>query len=259
MSLAKRVIPCLDVDQGRVVKGLKFVDIREAGDPVAHAKRYSEQGADELMFLDITASHEGRKIILDMVEEVAEQLFVPLSVGGGLSRCQDARDLLNAGADKVSINTAAVTNPGLISEMASRFGRQCVIVAIDARAREPDGDGKNNGWDVCTHGGRSRSGLEAVEWAQQAAELGAGEILLTSMDRDGTGEGYDLSLLRAVCDQVDIPVIASGGAGTLAHMAEGLIQGGADAILAASVFHFDKFTIAQTKQYLAEQGLPIRL
>ena len=255
MALTKRIIPCLDIDQGRVVKGLKFVDIREAGDPVMHARRYSEQGADEIMFLDITASHEGRKTTLATVESVAEQLFVPLSVGGGLRSCQDARDLLNAGADKISVNTAAVSNPELISQLASRFGRQCVVVAIDARAKQ----NAHHEWEVCTHGGRRRTGMDAVAWAGRAAELGAGEILLTSMDKDGTGEGYDVPLLRAVNERVDIPVIASGGAGTLEHLVEGLHQGRADAILAASIFHFNKMTIAEVKQHLAEQKLPVRL
>jgi len=252
--LTKRIIPCLDVKGGRVVKGVSFVDLIDAGDPVEAARAYEEQGADELVFLDITASHEGRKTIIDVVERTAAEVFMPLTVGGGISAISDIRDLLHAGTDKVSINTSAVENPELVKESAERFGSQCIVVAIDAKRRT---DGAP-GWEVYTHGGRRPRGLDAVEWAVEAARLGAGEILLTSMDRDGTKDGYDIALTSAVASAVTIPVIASGGAGTLEHIFEALERGGADAALAASIFHFGVYTIAETKKYLAKRGLPVR-
>ncbi len=251
--LAKRIIPCLDVKEGRVVKGTKFLRLRDAGDPVQCACLYDREGADELVFLDITASHEKRKILLDVVRRTAEKVFMPLTVGGGVSSVRDIRALLNAGADKVSINTAAVKRLTLVKEASDQFGAQCIVVAIDAR-REAKG-----AWGVYTHGGRSRTGLDAVAWAQRVEALGAGEILLTSMDRDGTKAGYDLELLRAVSTAVRIPVIASGGAGNLRHLAEGLTKGRADAVLAASIFHFRKFTIREAKEYLKKKGVPVRL
>ena len=231
--LAKRIIPCLDVTRGRVVKGVNFVALRDAGDPVEIARRYDEQGADEITFLDITASSDDRDLILNVIEDVAAQVFIPLTVGGGVRRVEDVRRLLNAGADKVSINTAAVHNPQLVRDASGRFGAQCIVVAIDAK-RKTAGDG----WEVFTHGGRTPTGLDVIDWARKMQELGAGEILLTSMDRDGTREGFDLALTRAVVDAVDVPVIASGGVGDLVHLAEGVITGGADAVLAASIFHF---------------------
>ncbi len=252
--LAKRVIPCLDVKEGRVVKGTKFLGLRDAGDPVECALYYDRAGADELVFLDITASHEKRGILLDVVRRTAEKAFMPLTVGGGVSRLEDIRALLNAGADKVSINTAAVKNPAFVRAAAARYGSQCIVVAIDAQRR----NGKKAGWDVYTHGGRENSGLDAVAWARTVERLGAGEILLTSMDRDGTKEGYDLALTRAVSEAAGIPVIASGGAGTLAHLADGFKKGKADAVLAASIFHFKKYTVAQTKRYLKKQGILVR-
>jgi len=252
--LTKRIIPCLDVKAGRVVKGVSFVDLIDAGDPVEAARAYEEQGADELVFLDITASHEGRKTIIDVVERTAAEVFMPLTVGGGISTVTDIRDLLHAGTDKVSINTAAVENPELVKEAAERFGSQCIVVAIDAKRRT----GGASGWEVYTHGGRRPRGLDAVSWAVEAARLGAGEILLTSMDRDGTKEGYDIDLTLAVASAVTIPVIASGGAGTLEHIFEALERGGADAALAASIFHFGVYTIGETKEYLAKRGLPVR-
>jgi cyclase len=255
--LAKRIIPCLDVMEGRVVKGVRFIDLRDAGDPVEAALAYDAQGADELVFLDITASHEGREIMLDVVRRTAEGIYMPLTVGGGLRSVEDVRALLRAGADKVSLNTAALARPALIREAAERFGSQCIVVAVDAR-REGGSEGRPR-WGVYTHGGRRPTGRDAVEWAREAAVLGAGEILLTSMDRDGTKDGYDLALTRAIADAVSVPVIASGGAGTLDHLWEGLVEGGADAVLAASIFHFGLHTIAEAKAYLAGRGVAVRV
>jgi cyclase len=261
MALAKRIIPCLDVDRGRVVKGVKFVGLRDAGDPVEIARRYNEQGADELTFLDITASSDERDLILPIVESVAAQVFIPLTVGGGVRKVQDVRRLLNAGADKVSINTAAVHSPQLVADAAGRYGSQCIVVAIDARRVDRAGDARRagHGWEVFTHGGRRATGLDAVEWARKMQELGAGEILLTSMDRDGTRAGFDLELTRAVADAVDVPVIASGGVGALEHLADGVLQGRADAVLAASIFHFGEFTVAQAKEFMAKRGIEMRI
>jgi cyclase len=253
MPLAKRIIPCLDVHAGRVVKGVNFVSLRDAGDPVEIARRYDEAGADEITFLDITASSDARNTIVDVIERVADQVFIPLTVGGGVRSVDDVRKLLNAGADKVSINTSAVDNPDLVSDAACRFGSQAIVVAIDARASGP---GK---WEVYTHGGRKARGLDVIEWARSMAARGAGEILLTSMDRDGTKSGFDLELTRAVSDAVGVPVIASGGVGTLEHLALGIERGGADAVLAASVFHFGEITIAQAKHFLAARGIEMRL
>ena len=253
--LSKRIIPCLDVKDGRVVKGVRFVDLRDAGDPVEAAVAYDAQGADELVFLDITASHENRKIMLDVVARTAEGMYMPLTVGGGIRGIEDVRALLRAGADKVSLNTAALERPPLIREAAERFGSQCIVVAIDAR-REP---GPVARWGVFTHGGRRPAGRDAVEWAREAARLGAGEILLTSMDRDGTKDGYDLELTRAIADAVTVPVIASGGAGSLEHLVEGVTDGGADAALAASIFHFGIHTIAEAKAYMRDRGVEVRL
>ena len=255
MSLAKRIIPCLDVTAGRVVKGVNFVGLRDAGDPVEIARRYDEQGADELTFLDITASSDDRDIILHIIEAVAEQVFIPLTVGGGVRTVEDVRRLLNAGADKVSINTSAVTNPELVRECADKFGSQAIVVAVDAKAVSPD----NDRWEVFTHGGRNPTGLDAVAWAQKMQQLGAGEILLTSMDRDGTKIGFNLPLTRAVSDAVSIPVIASGGVGNLQHLADGVLQGHADAVLAASIFHFGEYTVEQAKRLMREQGIEVRL
>ncbi len=252
MGLAKRIIPCLDVDAGRVVKGVRFVDIRDAGDPVEVAKRYDVQGADELCFLDITASSDERETLVPVVEAVAAEVFIPLTVGGGVRTLEDIRKLLNAGADKVSINSAAVKTPDFIREASARFGAQCIVVAIDAKA-----DGKGS-WEVFTHGGRKPTGIDAVAWARQMADYGAGEILLTSMDRDGTREGFDLALTRAVSEAVPIPVIASGGVGSLTHLAEGVTQGGADAVLAASIFHFGEHTVAEAKNLMREQAIEVR-
>ena len=254
--LARRIIPCLDVKDGRVVKGVNFVGLRDAGDPVEIAQRYDQEGADELTFLDITASHERRKIILDVVRRTAESVFMPLTVGGGVRELADIRDLLNAGADKVSINTAAVQQPDFVRDAAMRFGSQCIVVAIDAKRVV---GGAPPRWEVYTHGGRTPAGLDAVEWAQRMEAHGAGEILLTSMDRDGTKEGYDLPLTRAIADAVNVPVIASGGVGTLEHIYEGLTAGGATAALAASIFHYREFTVRQCKEYLAARGVPVRL
>ena len=254
--LAKRIIPCLDVKEGRVVKGTNFLGLRDAGDPVVCAKYYDRQGADELVFLDITASHKKRKIILEVVKKTAEKVFIPLTVGGGIGSLRDIRRLLNAGADKVSMNTSAVKNPGLVKNAARRFGAQCIVVAIDAKRALGNRKGK---WDVYTHGGRNRTPLDAVSWAKKVERLGAGEILLTSMDRDGTKKGYDLDLVRAVSQTVRIPVIASGGVGTLQHLADGLIKAKADAVLAASIFHFKKFTIKEAKLYLRRKGVLVRL
>lgn len=252
--LAKRIIPCLDIAGGRVVKGVKFVELRDAGDPVEAARAYEAQGADELAFLDITASHEARETIEDVVRAVAAVVFMPLTVGGGIRTVADIRRMLLAGADKVSVNTAAVKNPDLISEGAAQFGSQCIVLAIDAR-RRPDG----RGWEVYTHGGRIPTGLDAVQWAIEGVKRGAGEILLTSMDADGTKAGYDLALTRAVAESVPAPVIASGGAGTLQHLAEAVTEGRADAVLAASIFHFGEFTIGEAKEFLHKQGIPVRL
>jgi cyclase len=251
--LAKRIIPCLDVTAGRVVKGVSFVELRDAGDPVEIARRYDEQGADELTFLDITASSDDRGIIFRIIEQVAEQVFIPLTVGGGVREVQDVRNLLNAGADKVSINTSAVLNPQLVADAAGRYGSQCIVVAIDAKQVAP---GK---WEVFTHGGRKATGLDAVAWAKNMQNLGAGEILLTSMDRDGQKSGFDLALTRAVTDALEIPVIASGGVGNLQHLADGVKLGGADAVLAASIFHFGEYTVQQAKQFMAQQGIEVRL
>jgi imidazole glycerol-phosphate synthase subunit HisF len=251
--LAKRIIPCLDVTAGRVVKGVSFVELRDAGDPVEIARRYDEQGADELTFLDITASSDDRSIIFHIIEKVAEQVFIPLTVGGGVREVQDVRNLLNAGADKVSINTSAVTNPQLVADAAARYGSQCIVVAIDAKQVAP---GK---WEVFTHGGRKATGLDTVEWARKMQSLGAGEILLTSMDQDGQKKGFDLALTRAVTDALEIPVIASGGVGNLQHLADGVKIGGADAVLAASIFHFGEYTVQQAKQFMAAQGIEVRL
>ena len=255
--LAKRIIPCLDVTAGRVVKGVNFVELRDAGDPVEIARRYDEQGADELTFLDITASSDARDIILHVIESVAEQVFIPLTVGDGVRKVEDVRRLLNAGADKVSINTAGVQNPALIGEATARYGSQCIVVAIDARRRVADD--ANAKWEVYTHGGRTPTGIDAIDWARRVTELGAGEMLLTSMDRDGTRIGFDLELTRAVADAVTVPVIASGGVGNLQHLADGIALGGADAVLAASIFHYGEFTVRQAKEYLAVQGIAMRL
>src|SRR5512135_2388309 len=256
MGLAKRIIPCLDVTDGRVVKGVNFVGLRDAGDPVEIARRYDEQGADELTFLDITASSDNRGLIFHIIEEVAAQVFIPLTVGGGVRRVEDVRDLLNAGADKVGINTSAVSNPQLVADAAARFGSQCIVVAIDAK-QVADGDQPR--WEVFTHGGRKPTGLDAVEWAGRMAAHGAGEILLTSMDRDGTRNGFDLKLTRAISDAVEVPVIASGGVGNLDHLVAGVLEGRADAVLAASIFHFGEFTVEQAKRYMAARGIEMLL
>ncbi|WP_025917073.1 imidazole glycerol phosphate synthase subunit HisF [Herminiimonas sp. CN] len=253
MTLAKRIIPCLDVTAGRVVKGVNFLELRDAGDPVEIARRYDEQGADELTFLDITASSDGRDLILHIIEAVASQVFIPLTVGGGVRVVEDVRRLLNAGADKVSINTSAVTNPQLVFDAAHKYGSQCIVVAIDAKQTAP---GK---WEVFTHGGRNATGLDAIAWAQKMESLGAGEILLTSMDRDGTKVGFDLGLTRGVSDAVNIPVIASGGVGSLQDLADGIKLGRADAVLAASIFHYGQHTVQEAKRFMAEQGIPMRL
>ena len=252
MTLAKRIIPCLDVNAGRVVKGVNFLELRDAGDPVEIARRYDQQGADEITFLDITASSDDRDLILPMIEAVASQVFIPLTVGGGVRTVADVRRLLNAGADKVSINSAAVTNPDFVREAAERFGSQCIVVAIDAKKVA---DGR---WEIFTHGGRKPTGINAVEWAVKMANYGAGEILLTSMDADGTKNGYDLGVVRAVSDAVNVPVIASGGVGNLQHLADGILQGRADAVLAASIFHFGEYTVPQAKTLLREQGIVMR-
>ncbi len=251
--LAKRIIPCLDVTGGRVVKGVNFVELRDAGDPVEIAARYNDQGADELTFLDITATSDGRDLILHIIEAVASKVFIPLTVGGGVRSVEDVRRLLNAGADKVSFNSAAVANPQVIFDASQKYGAQCIVVAIDAKAR-PD----RAGWDVYTHGGRKNTGLDAVEWAREMTKQGAGEILLTSMDRDGTKIGFDLALTRAVSDAVSVPVIASGGVGALEHLSDGIRIGGADAVLAASIFHYGEFTVGQAKAMLARDGIPVR-
>jgi cyclase len=264
--LAKRIIPCLDVTGGRVVKGINFVELRDAGDPVEIAARYNDQGADELTFLDITATSDNRDLILHIIEAVASKVFIPLTVGGGVRTVEDVRRLLNAGADKTSFNSAAIANPQVIRDASNKYGAQCIVVAIDAKRRSiedakrlVDGQAVGDGWDVFSHGGRKNTGLDAVNWARQMTEYGAGEILLTSMDRDGTKAGFDLELTRAVSDSVDVPVIASGGVGTLEHLAEGIQKGGADAVLAASIFHYGEFTIAQAKACMAQCGIPVRI
>ena len=251
--LAKRIIPCLDVNAGRVVKGVNFVELRDAGDPVEIARRYDEQGADELTFLDITASSDARDIILHVIESVADEVFIPLTVGGGVRAVEDVRRLLNAGADKISINTAAVEDPRLIADASARYGAQCIVIAVDAKRTAHDR------WEVYTHGGRRPTGRDAIEWACEVERLGAGEILLTSMDRDGTRQGFDLALTRRISDAVGIPVIASGGVGSLQHLADGVTEGRADAVLAASIFHFGEHTVREAKQYMAERGIAVRL
>ena len=257
--LAKRIIPCLDVTGGRVVKGVNFVELRDAGDPVEIAARYNDQGADELTFLDITATSDGRDLILHIIEAVAAQVFIPLTVGGGVRTVDDVRRLLNAGADKVSFNSAAIAAPQVIEDASGKYGAQCIVVAIDAKRRSADDTrGHGPGWDVYTHGGRKNTGLDAVEWARRMAARGAGEILLTSMDRDGTKIGFDLELTRAVSDAVDVPVIASGGVGRLEHLCDGIRLGGADAVLAASIFHYGEFTVGQAKALMAARGIPVR-
>lgn len=256
--LAKRIIPCLDVKDGRVVKGVKFLNLRDAGDPVSNASFYEKEGADELVFLDITASYEDRETMLDVVRNTAEKVFMPLTVGGGIRNIADIRNLLKAGADKVSINTSAISNPEFISESSDRFGNQCIVVAIDAKRVQGPGSGVMGKWEVYTHGGRTRAGKDAVRWAKEAERRGAGEILLTSMDRDGTKTGYDLELTRAISEAVGIPVIASGGAGNLEHLYEGLVKGKADAVLAASIFHFKELSIKAVKRYLKKRGVVIR-
>ena len=256
MALARRIIPCLDVDAGRVVKGVNFVGIRDAGDPVEIAQRYNQQGADEITFLDITASHEGRDTTVHTVEAIASEVFIPLTVGGGIRKIEDIRLMLNAGADKVSINTAAIHEPEFVRRAADRFGSQCIVVAIDAKQVAT---GAAPRWEIFTHGGRKPTGIDAVEWARKMVALGAGEILLTSMDRDGTRDGFDLVLTRAISDAVSVPVIASGGVGNLDHLAEGVLQGGADAVLAASIFHFGEYSIQQAKAHMAGRGIEMRL
>ena len=265
--LAKRIIPCLDVTGGRVVKGVNFVELRDAGDPVEIAARYNEQGADELTFLDITATSDGRDLILPIIEAVASQVFIPLTVGGGVRTVEDVRRLLNAGADKTSFNSAAIANPDVINAASDKYGAQCIVVAIDAKRRSTEdalrlsanGQPVGAGWDVYSHGGRKNTGLDAVAWATEMAQRGAGEILLTSMDRDGTKAGFDLELTRAVSDAVSVPVIASGGVGNLDHLADGIQTGGADAVLAASIFHYGEYTVGQAKQRMAERGIPVRM
>lgn len=257
MSLAKRIIPCLDVENGRVVKGVNFVGIRDAGDPVEVAKRYNEQGADEITFLDITATHEGRDTTVHTVEQIASEVFIPLTVGGGIRTIEDIRTMLNAGADKVSINSAAVHNPDFVREASERFGAQCIVVAIDAKRVSKDGEPGR--WEIFTHGGRKPTGIDAVEWAKKMADFGAGEILLTSMDRDGTKNGFDLGVTRAISDAVPVPVIASGGVGDLQHLVDGVKEGRADAVLAASIFHFGEYSVPQAKQFMQEQGVEVRL
>ena len=257
MGLAKRIIPCLDVDAGRVVKGVQFVDIRDAGDPVEVARRYDSEGADELTFLDITASSDQRDTMVHVVEEVAGEVFIPLTVGGGIREVADIRRMLNAGADKVAINTAAVFSPEFVKEAAERFGSQCIVVAIDAKQVSKADEAQR--WEIFTHGGRKPTGIDAVEWARRMTTYGAGEILLTSMDRDGTRDGFDLALTRAICDATNVPVIASGGVGNLQHLADGVTEGKADAVLAASIFHFGEFTVGEAKRYMADCGIEVRL
>ncbi len=257
MTLAKRIIPCLDVDNGRVVKGVKFVDIRDAGDPVEIARRYDREGADEITFLDITATHDNRDTIVHVVEQVASEVFIPLTVGGGIRVLEDIRRMLNAGADKVGINSAAVFRPEFVQEAADRFGSQCIVVAIDAKKVSQAGEADR--WEIFTHGGRKSTGINAIEWAEKMVAYGAGEILLTSMDRDGTREGFDLPLTRAISEAVAVPVIASGGVGNLDHLADGVIQGKADAVLAASIFHFAEYTVQQAKEHMRSRGIEVRL
>ena len=256
--LAKRIIPCLDVTDGRVVKGVNFLELRDAGDPVEIARRYDEQGADELTFLDITASSDNRGLILHIIEEVASQVFIPLTVGGGVREVEDVRRLLNAGADKVSINTSAVVNPQLVADASDRYGSQCIVVAIDAKQVGVDASGHPR-WEVFTHGGRKETGLDAVEWARKMVSLGAGELLVTSMDRDGTKIGFNLGLNKAISDAVDVPIIASGGVGNLQHLVDGVKLGGADAVLAASIFHYGEYTVRQAKEYMRDHGIEVRL
>ncbi|WP_111641385.1 imidazole glycerol phosphate synthase subunit HisF [Marinimicrobium alkaliphilum] len=257
MGLAKRIIPCLDVDNGRVVKGVQFVDIRDAGDPVEVAKRYNQEGADEITFLDITASHQGRDTTVETVEKIAAEVFIPLTVGGGIRKIDDIRRMLNAGADKVGINSAAIHEPEFVKAASDRFGAQCIVVAIDAK--QVSGEGEPLRWEIFTHGGRKPTGIDAVAWAERMADYGAGEILLTSMDRDGTKNGFDLALTRAISDAVSIPVIASGGVGNLQHLADGVTEGHADAVLAASIFHFRQYTVPEAKQFMQAQGIEVRL
>lgn len=257
MTLAKRIIPCLDVTDGRVVKGVNFVSLRDAGDPVEIARRYDDQGADELTFLDITASSDNRDLILNIIESVAAQVFIPLTVGGGVRQVEDVRRLLNAGADKVSINTSAVNNPQLVADASGHFGSQCIVVAIDAKQTSTENEAPK--WEVFTHGGRKETGIDAIEWAKKMQSLGAGEILLTSMDRDGTRNGFDIALTAAVSDGVNIPVIASGGVGNLDHLVDGILQGHADAVLAASIFHYGEYTVHQAKAYMQQHGIEVRL
>ncbi|MFT6914019.1 MAG: cyclase [Motiliproteus sp.] len=257
MALAKRIIPCLDVENGRVVKGVQFLDIRDAGDPVEVAKRYDEQGADEITFLDITATHENRDTLVHTVEKMASQVFIPLTVGGGIRTCEDIRTMLNAGADKVSINSAAVFNPDFVREAAERFGSQCIVVAIDAKKVSLAGEPER--WEIFTHGGRKPTGLDAIEWAKKMVAYGAGEILLTSMDQDGVKKGYDLGVTRAISEAVSVPVIASGGVGNLDHLVAGIVEGKADAVLAASIFHFGEHSIPEAKRYLRDKGIEVRL
>jgi cyclase len=257
MGLAKRIIPCLDVDKGRVVKGVQFVDIRDAGDPVEVAKKYNEQGADEITFLDITASHEGRDTMVETVERMADQVFIPLTVGGGIRELSDIRTMLNAGADKIAINSAAIFNPEFVREAAAKFGSQCIVIAIDAKRVSVAGELPR--WEIFTHGGRKPTGIDAIEWAIKMADFGAGEVLLTSMDRDGTKDGFDLDLVAAVSDAVAIPVIASGGVGNLQHLVDGVKLGKADAVLAASIFHFAEHTVPEAKAFMAEKGVEVRL
>ena len=257
MALAKRIIPCLDCDKGRVVKGVKFLDIRDAGDPVEISKRYCEEGADEITFLDITASHEDRKTTIDTVKAIAGEVFIPLTVGGGIRDLQDIRNMLNAGADKVAINTAAVLNPQFVQQAAERFGSQCIVVAVDAK--QVSKEGEEQSWEIFTHGGRNSTGQDAISWVERMVDNGAGEILLTSMDRDGTKNGFDLALKQKVSRAVKVPIIASGGVGNLEHLAEGVLEGEADAVLAASIFHFGEFTIGEAKAYMATKGIEVRL
>lgn len=257
MALAKRIIPCLDCDKGRVVKGVKFLDIRDAGDPVEISKRYCEEGADEITFLDITASHEDRKTTIDTVKAIAGEVFIPLTVGGGIRDLQDIRNMLNAGADKVAINTAAVLNPQFVQQAAERFGSQCIVVAVDAK--QVSKEGEEQSWEIFTHGGRNSTGQDAISWVERMVDNGAGEILLTSMDRDGTKNGFDLALKQKVSRAVKVPIIASGGVGNLQHLAEGVLEGEADAVLAASIFHFGEFTIGEAKAYMATKGIEVRL
>jgi len=257
MALAKRIIPCLDCDNGRVVKGVKFLDIRDAGDPVEISKRYCDAGADEITFLDITASHEGRDTTVATVEAIAGQVFIPLTVGGGIRKLEDIRTMLNAGADKVAINTAAVINPEFVCEAAERFGSQCIVVAVDAKQVSVEGEELK--WEIFTHGGRKPTGIDTIEWVKRMVNYGAGEILLTSMDRDGTKIGFDLPLTKAVSNAVRVPIIASGGVGTLQHLVEGVLEGEADAVLAASIFHFGEFSVEEAKHYMAEKGIEIRI